>query len=371
MSEAIDLYEATLKHLLAPIGDFLADDSVSEIMVNGFDEIYVERGGRIEKTDVQFEDDDAWQAALRNITQFVGKRLTSDDLSIEARLPDGSRVHIVQAPAARKGSCVAIRKFSKHKLDVPALISGGSLTDMSAEFLSLSVAMAKNVIVSGGTGSGKTTLLNALSSMILEGERIVVLEDSSELQLQQDHVVPFEVKPPDAYGRGGIDIRSLFKASLRMRPDRIVVGECRGGEAIDMIQAMNSGHGGSMSTAHANSPLDALNRLEIMSLMGDIDLPLHALRAQIASAIELIVQITRFHDGSRRITHISEVLPLTDDGKYAVRDIFLLKQTVPGDPATRELVWTGEVPGYCEAPYYSGLSDMIVHTKPLWREPGT
>ncbi len=366
MDQPAELYQFSTAHFLAPIAEYMSDDSVSEVMINGPDEVYIERGGRLIQTEAAFEDADALYAAVRNIAQYVGKRLTPENVSVEARLPDGSRVHIVQSPAARKGICVAIRKFSKNKLDVNGLIKSGSLTDESAEFLDIAVSSARNIIVSGGTGSGKTTLLNCLSAMIPDGERIIVLEDSSELQLQKEHVVPFEVTPPDRYGRGGIDMRGLFRASLRMRPDRIIVGECRGGEALDMIQAMNSGHGGSMSTAHANSPVDALARLEVMSLMGDIEMPLSALRTQIASAVDLVVQITRFHSGERRITHISEVCPLDGQGNYTVKDIFRLTGQSDHPDAPRQLAWTGEVPGFVEELRAEGHLSSVTHTEAMW-----
>ncbi len=355
----VQLFDLSLRRLMSPIVPLLDDESISEIMINGYNEIFVESGGKLRKTDVSFRDREAWQAAVRNIAQFVGKSLTAHNLSIEARLPDGSRVHIIQEPAARKGTSVAIRKFSKHKLDMNSLIEFGSITPVGSEFLGICVAAAQNIIVSGGTGSGKTTLLNCLSSMIPDGERILVLEDSSELQLQQEHVVPFEVKAPDSKGRGGIDIRELFRGSLRMRPDRVVVGECRGGEAIDMIQAMNSGHGGSMSTAHANSPKDAITRLEVMCLMGGLDIPLLALRAQICSAIDVVVQISRFHDGARKVTHISEVLPVGSDGVANVVDIFSLD----GD---RNLRWTGKKPSFSDAVMLSDSTDKVSLTDELW-----
>jgi pilus assembly protein CpaF len=366
MSDIVELYSASISHFLGPIREHMADDSVSEVMINGHDEIYVERGGRLERVENRFSDEEALDAALTNIAQYVGKRLTRENQSIEARLPDGSRVHIVQAPAARKGACVAIRKFSKNKLDVHKLVEFGALSEEAAEFLGIAVGLAKNVIVSGGTGSGKTTLLNCLSGMIDEGERIVVLEDSSELQLQQEHVVPFEVVPADRYGRGGLSMRELFRASLRMRPDRIIVGECRGGEALDMIQAMNSGHGGSMSTAHANSPRDAMSRLEVMCLMGDVEIPMYALRSQVAAAIDLVVQITRFHSGARRITHISEVLPLDENGNYQVQHLYDLNQdgSVPAERAS--LKWTRVKPSFAEEPRLYGLEDRIQHTVDVW-----
>ena len=358
------LYEASLRQLLSPINHHLDDESVTEVMINGHAEIYIEKKGKIVKTDDSFKDEDSWQSALKNIAQFVGKRLTPENLSIEARLPDGSRVHILQAPAARNGSCVAIRKFSKEKLTIEALQGFGSLTAECAEFLTFAVGLKKNIIVSGGTGSGKTTFLNCLSSMIPDGERIIVLEDSSELQLQQDHVVQFEVKPPDVYGRGGIDMRELFRATLRMRPDRIVVGECRGGEAIDMIQAMNSGHGGSMSTAHSNSPVDALARLEVMCLMGDVDIPLVALRPQICGAVDMVVQITRFHDGTRKLTHVSEILGVDDDGKGRVSDIFSL--TTDSDNNEKRLEWTGTKPSFSTEVKQSSFFDKVDKTQNIF-----
>ncbi len=358
------LYKKSMRRLLQPIQKHLDNDSISEVMINGFDKIYVESGGKLHKTLDQFKDEESWEAAVRNITQFVGKRLTPENLSIEARLPDGHRVHIIQAPAAVGGTSVAIRKFAQEKLDIEQLIKFGSMTRQCAEFLGIAVHLAKNVIVSGGTGSGKTTLLNCLSSMIPADERIIVLEDSTELQLQQEHVVQFEVKPPDAYGRGGISMRELFRGTLRMRPDRIIVGECRGGEAIDMIQAMNSGHGGSMSTAHANTPIDALSRLEVMSLMGGVDMPLSAIRAQISSAVDLVIQINRFHDGTRKLTHVSEVGDVDEKGRSTVRDIFTLAENADGD---ERLQWTGNQPELNKQVTRAKADLAIDLTSEFWR----
>lgn len=370
MAQTNEIYQQTLKHLLAPVEVFLEDESVSEVMINGWDDIYVERAGKLEHVDARFEDEAALFAAMRNVAQYVGKRLVPENPSIEARLPDGSRVHIIQPPAARQGMSVAIRKFSKNQLDLPALVEKKSLSEEAAEFLGICMALAKNIIVSGGTGSGKTTLLNCLSTMIPATERILVLEDSSELQLQQDHVVSFEVQAPDRQGRGGISIRDLFRASLRMRPDRILVGECRGAEALDMIQAMTSGHSGSLSTLHANTPRDSLGRLETMALMANVGLPLFALRSQVASAVELIVQIARFHDGSRRITYISEVLGLSDDGDYRVQDLYRFRASSKSTAlqVTGALEWTGIQPSFKTAPYFGGLNDRISLTRPLWAE---
>lgn len=370
MAQAKEIYQQTLKHLLAPLEAFLEDESVSEIMINGWDDIYVERAGKLEHVDACFEDEAALFAAMRNVAQYVGKRLVPENPSIEARLPDGSRVHIIQPPAARQGLSVAIRKFSKNRLDLPALVGKNSLSEEAAEFLGICMLLAKNIIVSGGTGSGKTTLLNCLSTMIPAIERILVLEDSSELQLQQDHVLSFEVQAPDRQGRGGISIRDLFRASLRMRPDRILVGECRGAEALDMIQAMTSGHSGSLSTLHANTPRDSLGRLETMALMANVGLPLFALRSQVASAVELIVQIARFHDGSRRITYISEVLGLSEDGNYRVQDLYRFRASSQSSAlqVAGALEWTGIQPSFRTAPFFGGLTDRISLTRSLWAE---
>ena len=342
----IPIFAETLEELLAPVRDYLQDDSVSEVMINGPAEVYIERAGRVEHVDASFASEEGLNAAARNIAQFAGKRLSPESPSIEARLPDGSRVHIVQPPAARKGLCIAIRKFSKHKLSLSDLVQRGAMTEMCSHFLSVAVQIKKNIIVSGGTGSGKTTLLNCLSAMIPDHERIIVIEDSSELQLQQAHVVPFEAQPADRFGKGGISIRELFKASLRMRPDRIIVGECRGGEALDMIQAMSSGHGGSMSTLHADRPRDALSRLETMALMGGVDLPLVALRAQVAAAVDLIVQVSRSADGRRGIVEVAEVLGLDEQIRYTLRTLFEMRSLDESNATAHGLTWTGEPPSF-------------------------
>jgi pilus assembly protein CpaF len=361
------VYEQTLAHLLGPIRSFLHDPSVTEVMINGFDEIYIERRGTLERTDVRFRDADALQAAMRNVAQFVGKRLDSSTPSIEARLPNGSRVHIVQPPASRKGICVTIRKFSNTRLSLSDMVTSGTLTEQAAESLGICVALEKNIIVSGGAGSGKTTLLNALSAMIPANKRILVLEDVSELQLQQEHLVPFEAQAPDRHGHGGITIRELLQASLRMRPDRIVIGEVRGGEALDMIQALTSGHAGSMSTCHAPSPRDALNRLETMALMSGVDLPLVALRAQVASAIDLIVQMARFPDGSRRLTYVTEVLDLNAAGGIEVRDLFRFDLGAEGGGGkVGTLLHTGARPRFHREPALLGLESRIRLSRPLW-----
>jgi pilus assembly protein CpaF len=248
------IYTATIDHYLAPIRPFLDDPGVAEVMLNGPEEVFVERDGRMVRVDARFADRESYEAAINNILHFPGKSLGDEQPLVDTRLPDGSRVHVAKAPCARHGTVVTIRKFGKETLDIDWLVELGTLTPQAREFLHVAVVAEQNIVVCGGTSSGKTSLLNALSKFIPPGQRIVVIEDSAELQLQQDHVISLEARQPDRYGRGAVTIRDLFRASLRLRPDRIVIGEVRGGEALDMIQAMTSGHGGSMGTLHANSP---------------------------------------------------------------------------------------------------------------------
>ncbi|MEM1107508.1 MAG: ATPase, T2SS/T4P/T4SS family [Planctomycetota bacterium] len=336
-----ELFAQTIDHYLAPIRPYLADSSVTEVMVNAPDEIYVERDGQLVLTDARFADHEVYEAAVNNILQFTGKSLADEDTLVDARLPDGSRVHVAKSPCARHGTVMNIRKFSTMMLDIDWLIQLGSLTTQARDYLKVAVAAEQNILVAGGTSSGKTSLLNAMSTFIPSGERIVVIEDSAELQLQKEHLVSLESKPPDAFGRGAIGVRDLFRSSLRLRPDRIIIGEVRGGEALDMIQAMTSGHGGSMGTLHANTPADALNRLETMALMSKVELPLHALRSQVSSAIDLVVQMSRQIGGRRLVTHISEVLPLGDQSYYQLRDIFTMKQIDDDDGGKATwLSWT-------------------------------
>ena len=346
------IFAYTVDHFLAPVMPYIRDPTVTEIMINSCQEVYIEREGRLEKTDARFVDEEAFLAAINNVLQFTGKRLTQDNPLVDARLPDGSRVHVVLRPLSRFGTCMTIRKFSKAMFGLAKLMELGSLTPMSAEYLRVMVLAEKNLLVSGGTSSGKTVLLNVLSGFIPAHQRIVVIEDSAELELQQDHVVSLEGRGPDRYGRGQITIRDLFKSSLRLRPDRIIIGEVRGGEALDMIQAMTSGHAGSMSTLHASTPLDALNRLETLAMMSKVELPLYALRAQVASAIDLIVQVTRFPDGRRGLTGISEIMPLDDNGRYAARDMFRyeLATGLAGKQGQGALVWTGAKSVYLAEP---------------------
>ncbi len=364
----MSLQARSVRSLLAPIVPLLDDPSVSEIMINGHAEVRVERGGKITKTDITFRSEEDLMAAARNIAQLVGKRVTVDTSRFDARLPDGSRVHVVLPPASRQGVCVSIRKFQQSRMSFDALVSMGALTEEAREFIELCVLVEKNLVVSGGTGTGKTSLLNVMSSLIQHDHRIIVLEDTSELALRQDHVLYFETRPPDRHGRGTVTIRDLFHSSLRMRPDRVVVGECRGGEAMDLIQAMTSGHGGSMTTLHANAPADALHRLETMALMSGVEMPLVALRSQVASAIDMVVQLGRFHDGSRRILEIAEVLGLDDNGRYVVRSIyaFAFEGKASDGSVIGALRRTGNRPSFRGEVLQKGYADRVRLTQSLF-----
>jgi pilus assembly protein CpaF len=319
-----EVFEETLLQFLAPIRPFLDDPTVSDIMINGPDQIYVEKKGQLHLTNARFETREALVAALRNAAQYVGKHVDELKPILEGRLPDGSRIEAILPPAAPDGPCVSIRRFFKETLTVERLVGFGALTPDVATALQALVVSKLNILIAGGTGSGKTSMLNALSSFIPEGERVVVIEDSRELQLQRQHICMLEARPPDPKGRGEVTIRELFRATLRLRPDRIVVGEIRGGEALDLIQAMTSGHGGCMSTLHATYPRDTTSRLETMAMMSDIEMPLTALRIQLASAVNIICQVSRLQDGSRKITHITEVLGFDGNkGEYLMQDIFV------------------------------------------------
>lgn len=337
------IFATTVAHYLAPIKAYLDDTTVTEVMINHADEIFIERHGQLIRTDARFADEEAYDAAINNILQFTGKSLSDEQSLVDTRLPDGSRVHVAKAPCARLGTVVTIRKFSNATLDIDWLVELGSLTEEARRYLHVVVQAERNVLVAGGTSSGKTSLLNALSAFIPQGERVVVIEDSSELKIQQDHVVSLEARQADRYGRGEVTIRDLFRSSLRLRPDRIIIGEVRGGEALDMIQAMTSGHGGSMGTLHADNPADALNRLETLALMSKVELPLHALRAQISSAIDIVIQMNRQIGGKRLVTQITEIEPLGDDGKYRLRDIFTLTAS-KNDKLEKTMVlkWSGK-----------------------------
>ena len=362
------IFEASLDYFLAPIGALLADESVTEIMVNGHDEVYVERRGRVQPTDIRFASDDALRSAVHNIAQWVGREIDAARPILDARLPDGSRVHAVIPPSAKTGTYVTIRRFSRERLTLDDLIGYGSLNPAAREFLQLCVRLRKNVIVAGGTGTGKTSLMNALSEAIPADERIVVIEDTSELRLAQPHTLYLEAQTGNAAGAARIGVRQLFVASLRMRPDRIIVGEVRGGEALDLIQSMLSGHSGSLSTVHANTPRDALIRLETLSLMSDVDIPVYVARAQVASAIDLVVQLSRIAaDGSRRVTRIAEVGPLDTAGAFDLKDLFVAHYATDDAGALSvDLRPTGTPPSFAAEVREQGLLAEVSHSAAVW-----
>jgi pilus assembly protein CpaF len=363
------IFEASVSYFLQPISEFLEDDTTTEIMVNRFDRIYVERQGQLMLTDARFESEDALLSAIINVAQWVGRIVDEENPILDARLPDGSRVHAILPPGCRSGVCLTIRRFKQGGMTLDDLIQYGSLSESAREFLEICVCLKKNVVVAGGTGTGKTTLLGSLTTAIPEEERVVVIEDTSELKLQQDHCIYLEVQRPNEFGRGGLTIRELFVTSLRMRPDRIIVGEVRSGEALDMIQSMLSGHSGSLSTVHASSPRDAMIRLETLSLMSDVEIPVYVARAQVASAIDLVVQVSRFpQDGSRKITRVTEVLELNENNQYQFRDIYSSKlqgKTKDGRMIA-SLDPTGETPSFAKEPHNFGLGDRIQLSKEVW-----
>ncbi|MDF2532283.1 MAG: type secretion system protein [Clostridia bacterium] len=313
-----------------PISKYLMDETVSEVMVNGPKQVYVERSGKLQITDACFEDNKHVMRIIEKIVSPLGRRIDESSPMVDARLPDGSRVNAIIPPLALDGPTITIRKFSKKPLEMSSLTGYGTLTPEMALFIEACIKARLNIVVSGGTGSGKTTTLNVLSSFIPFDERIVTIEDAAELQLRQDHVVRLESKPANVEGKGAVSIRELVKNSLRMRPDRVVIGEVRGGEALDMLQAMNTGHDGSLTTGHANTPRDMLARLETMVLMAGMDLPVRAIREQVSSAVDLIVQQSRLKDGSRKITHITEVQGIEKD-VITLQDIFVFVETGTDD----------------------------------------
>lgn len=340
---------------LQPVAEHLADDDVSEILINGPERVYVERKGRLEEVPARFVSEPALKAAAANIAKSVGRILDEMHPRLDARLPDGSRVHAVIPPLSRLGTVIAIRKFKKDTLTIDRMQAFGSVDERARRLIRALVLLHRNVIVSGATSSGKTSVLNALSSFIPDNERVLVIEDASELQLQQRHVVPFETRKADKNGQGEVTIRDLIHSALRLRPDRIVIGEIRGGEALDLLQALNTGHAGSMSTIHANSPLDALSRIETCALLSGIDIPLSALRAQVASAIGAVVHTARLSDGSRKVVSIAEVMPL-ERGEYRVRELYRWKTaSIAPDGTVCGGFEAGETPSFVEEARIAGI----------------
>lgn len=347
---------------LGAIEVLLADPDVTEVMVNAYDDIYVEKAGKLIRSDVTFTSDAAVMSTIERIISPLGRRIDESSPMVDARLADGSRVNAIIPPLALKGPCITIRKFSEKKLTDRDLIKYVTLSESMVTFIRMCVEQKKNIIVSGGTGSGKTTLLNILSNYIPETERVITVEDAAELKLVQPHVVSLEARPANMEGRGQVTIRDLVKNCLRMRPDRIVVGECRGGEALDMLQAMNTGHDGSLTTAHANTPRDMLRRMEVMVLMAGMDLPVSAIREQIASAVHIVIQQSRFGDGTRKITNISEITGM-ESGNVQLNEIFKFQQNgfcddgrVKGD-----FVATGTVPHFYDELQERGIGvDMSI-----------
>ncbi|MCG8439487.1 MAG: CpaF family protein [Pseudomonadales bacterium] len=334
---------------LGPLEPLIADDSISEIMVNSRDEIFYEKSGVLQKSEVTFTDDSAVVSAIERIVSSLGRRIDESSPMVDARLKDGSRVNAVIPPLALKGPNITIRKFMKERLTSDHLLRFGSMDEKMVEFLELAVEQKKNILISGGTGSGKTTLLNVLSNFIPDGERIITVEDAAELKLYQPNLISLEARPSNQEGKGEVTIRDLVKNCLRMRPDRIVVGECRGGEALDMLQAMNTGHDGSLTTIHANTPRDCLSRIEVLVLMSGMELPVQAIREQITSAIDIIVQQTRFSCGSRKVTSITEVNGI-EAGVIQLSEIFRFAHSGygPDGKVSGEFVSTGNVPDFVE-----------------------
>ena len=343
MSESSKVFESAVKGFLQPIWSLLQDEQITEVMINSFDEIWVEIKGKVERADTSFSDEDSLLAAVRSIAQSVGRRIDAENPTLDARLPNGYRIHAVIPPCARKGTTLAIRKFSSHQFTFEDYIRFGSLTGTVSEFLKVCVALGKNILVSGGTGSGKTSLLGSFCSYIPKGQRIIVIEDSSELIVDYEHTVFFETRMPDSEGKGAVSIQDLLKSSLRLRPDRIIVGEVRGGEALQLINAMNTGHKGCLGTIHANTPQDAIVRLEVLAQGASSQLSERALQLQIASAIDIIVQTSRFADGSRKISSVAEVLGVKD-GIYDVKPLFEVSHL--GKKVKNRLQATGIIPSF-------------------------
>ncbi len=327
-NEEIGVFQSAIKNNLAPIYHLLEDVTVSEILINGPNEVFVERDGKMVLSGEKFPDEDALRAAINAIAQSVGRRITDVEPRLDARLPDGSRIHAVLPPMSRKGTTVAIRKFFKSEMTFKKYVQLGAITVEGAQFLDAAMRLGKNILVSGGTGSGKTTLLGLLTSRIPSGERVIVIEDSTELKVEYEHVVFFETRMANERGDTEVSIRDLLVSSLRLRPDRIIVGEVRGPEALELIQAMSTGHKGCMGTVHANAASESLTRLQALAQSGDAKVSEKALLQQISAAVDLIVQVSRFSDGSRRIAGITEVLGMDDKGNYEYMDVFRMSRLI-------------------------------------------
>lgn len=346
-----EVFKDAIASLLAPIGDLLKDSSVSEIMINGPKDIFIEKKGQCIKVPNQFPDNESLMASMRAVAQSVGRVIDADNPRLDARLPDGSRIAVVIPPMAAMGVTVAIRKFSEEKLGLKDLINFGSLSPEGARFLDCCMYLGKNTLVSGGTGSGKTTMLNVLGGRMPKHQRLLIIEDAAELQIKADHVVRFETRKANPErGIKEVTIRDLVESALRLRPDRIIVGEVRGPEALDLLNAMGTGHDGSMGTVHANTPMDACTRLETLCLMGETKIPPDAIRKMVGSALHMIVQCSRYHDGGRRTSHISEVLGVDEHGRYIVKDIFRWIQTGKDENGKYigQMAPTGYVPTFFE-----------------------
>lgn len=357
----MSVFNDAIKNFLKPIADLLDDPGVSEIMINGASEIFAEKKGLVYRTPNKFPGEESLISAMRAIAQSVGRTIDDDNPRLDARLPDGSRIHVVLPPMAKNGTTVAIRKFSKEKLVLKDMINFGSLSATAARFLDICIYLGKNIIVSGGTGSGKTTMLNVLGARMPKTQRLLIIEDAAELQVNAEHVVRFETRKADpSRGLKEVTIRELVISAMRLRPDRIIVGEVRGEEALDLIQVMNTGHSGSMGTVHANSPVDACTRLETLCLMGDMKIPPDAIRKMVASAMQIIVQCSRYHDGGRRTSHISEILGLDSHGNYISKDIFRWIQTGK-DPETGKFI--GEMAPCNYVPTF--FEDIVVNKLPF------
>ncbi len=350
MADNLNVFQQAIQNFLGPIVPFLKDSSISEILINGPNEIFIEIDGKLQKTTSSFADEDALRAAVNNIAQSVGRRIDTESPRLDARLPDGSRIAAVIPPCARNGTCVSIRKFTQNQISFKDYVKMGAISVDAAQFMDICMFLGKNVIVSGGTGSGKTTLLGILCSRIPKGQRLLVIEDSSELSIKYDHVVNFETRMADQQGQGEVSMKDLLKSALRLRPDRIIVGEVRAAEAMELINAMNTGHKGCLGTVHANSPQDAVVRLESLAQSGDSKISEKALRHQVGSAIDIIIQVSRYSDGSRRVGSIAEIRGYSENGTYEVHPIYEIPRLVRGSDGKLQgrLEATGEIPSFMQ-----------------------